>query len=68
MMMMIVTRSVAVDATGLFLFIRFLSNRSFLLFSSYDDDHETTLMVMTIMMIDDVDIATSSVAPGLFLC
>ena len=49
-----VTRSVAVDVVGLFLLIRFLSNRSFLLFSSYDDDHETTLMVimmvMTIMM------------------
>ena len=50
MLMLLVTRSVAVDVVGLFLLIRFLSNRSFLLFSSYDDDHETTLMVMTIMM------------------
>ena len=47
MLMLLVTRSVAVDVVGLFLLIRFLSNRSFLLFSSYDDDHETTLMVMT---------------------
>ena len=35
MLMLLVTRSVAVDVVGLFLLIRFLSNRSFLLFSSY---------------------------------
>ena len=50
MLMLLVTRSVAVDVVGLFLLIRFLSNRSFLLFSSYDDDHETTLMVIMMVM------------------